>query len=90
MTTPSNTDVSDLTYEQARAELVEVVQRLEQGAATLEDSLALWERGEALAARCQTWLDGARERLAAAQARSEDDTSTSATASADTTQQGER
>lgn len=58
-------DVSGLSYEQARAELVEVVQRLEQGAATLEESLTLWERGEALATRCQTWLDGARERLRA-------------------------
>lgn len=56
-------DVASLSYEQARSELVEVVQRLEQGAATLEESLTLWERGEALAQRCQTWLDGARERL---------------------------
>ncbi|MBN8882334.1 exodeoxyribonuclease VII small subunit [Salana multivorans] len=59
-------DIATLSYEQARAELVDVVQRLEQGAATLEDSLTLWERGEALATRCQTWLDGARERLRAA------------------------
>lgn len=58
--------IEGLSYEQARAELVEVVQRLERGSATLEDSLALWERGEALAARCQNWLDGARERLQAA------------------------
>lgn len=58
-------DVSSLSYEQARSELVEVVQRLEQGAATLEESLMLWERGEALAERCQTWLDGARTRLRA-------------------------
>lgn len=58
--------VEELSYEQARAELVEVVGRLEQGSASLEDSLALWERGEALAQRCQTWLDGARQRLQAA------------------------
>ena len=45
-----------------------MVARLEAGGATLEESLALWERGEALAARCQQWLDGARERLDAAQA----------------------
>ena len=51
------------TYEQAREELVEVVRRLETGSATLEESLALWERGEALAAMCQQWLDGARARL---------------------------
>jgi exodeoxyribonuclease VII small subunit len=50
-------------YEQAREELVEVVRRLEAGGTTLEESLALWERGEELARRCQAWLDGARERL---------------------------
>ncbi|WTM16229.1 exodeoxyribonuclease VII small subunit [Isoptericola halotolerans] len=60
-------DVGTLTYEQARDELVQVVARLEAGGEPLEASLALWERGEALAARCQEWLDGARERLAAAQ-----------------------
>lgn len=54
------------TYEQAREELVDVVRRLETGAATLEESLALWERGEALAAICQEWLDGARAKLDAA------------------------
>jgi len=62
---PAFPDVSGLTYEQARDELVGVVARLEAGAESLEDSLALWERGEALAGRCQEWLDGARERLAA-------------------------
>jgi len=61
----ANADVAALNYEQARDELVQVVARLEAGSAPLEDSLALWERGEALAARCQQWLDGARERLAA-------------------------
>ena len=55
-----------LTYEQAREELVEVVRRLETGGASLEESLALWERGEALAAVCQQWLDGARAKLDAA------------------------
>lgn len=59
--------VASLSYEQARDELVQVVGRLETGGEPLETSLALWERGEALAARCQEWLDGARERLAAAQ-----------------------
>lgn len=54
------------SYEAARAELVEVVQRLEAGGVTLEESLALWERGEHLATICQEWLDGAREKLAAA------------------------
>ncbi len=56
----------EIGYEQARAELATVVEKLEAGGATLEESLALWERGEALAGICQRWLDGARERLAAA------------------------
>ena len=46
--------------------------RLEQGAATLEESLALWERGEALARRCEEWLVGAKARLDAARAAAED------------------
>ncbi|GAA4679650.1 exodeoxyribonuclease VII small subunit [Nocardioides nanhaiensis] len=56
----------ELGYEEARDELVEVVRRLETGGTTLEESLALWERGEHLADLCQTWLDGAAERLARA------------------------
>jgi exodeoxyribonuclease VII small subunit len=52
-----------LSYEQAREELVEVVRRLEGGGTDLEESLALWERGEKLAQICQSWLDGARKRL---------------------------
>ncbi|WP_439936848.1 exodeoxyribonuclease VII small subunit [Nocardia sp. N13] len=51
------------SYEEAREELVEVVRTLEAGGTTLEESLALWERGEALAKVCQQWLDGARKRL---------------------------
>lgn len=51
------------SYEQARTELIEVVKQLEAGGTTLEESLALWERGEALAATCQRLLDGARDRL---------------------------
>ena len=58
---------AELGYEQARDELIDVVKRLEAGGTTLEESLALWERGEVLAKICQRWLDGARERLAAAQ-----------------------
>ena len=57
-----------LSYEQARAELAAVVERLEAGGATLEESLALWERGEKLADVCRRWLDGARERIDAARA----------------------
>jgi exodeoxyribonuclease VII small subunit len=60
MTTP------ELSYEQARAELAAVVEKLEAGGSTLEESLALWERGERLAAICQQWLDTARTRLDAA------------------------
>lgn len=58
----------ELSYEQARAELASVVERLESGGGTLEESLALWERGERLADICQGWLDGARERLDTARA----------------------
>ncbi|WP_112140896.1 exodeoxyribonuclease VII small subunit [Glycomyces dulcitolivorans] len=62
-----------LTYEEARAELVATVERLEAGGATLEESLKLWERGEALADLCQSHLEGARERLQArTQPESED------------------
>ena len=61
-----------LNYEQARAELATIVERLEAGGTSLEESLALWERGEQLADICQRWLDGARERIdAARQARTE-------------------
>ena len=72
-------DVASLSYEQARDELVTVVATLEAGGTTLEDSLALWARGEALAARCQEWLDGARDRLAAVRAKDEDGTDPSGT-----------
>jgi exodeoxyribonuclease VII small subunit len=58
----------NLSYEQARTELATVVERLEQGGSSLEESLALWERGEKLADVCQRWLDGARERIEAARA----------------------
>ena len=61
-------DVDAMSYESARDALVAVVDELERGGATLEQSLALWERGEALAARCETWLTGARARLDAARA----------------------
>jgi exodeoxyribonuclease VII small subunit len=61
----------ELSYEQARAELAGVVEKLEAGGSTLEESLALWERGEKLAAVCQQWLDGARARLDAARADAE-------------------
>ena len=59
-------DETTPSYEEAREELVDVVRRLESGGTNLEDSLALWERGEKLAQICQQWLDGARKRLDAA------------------------
>ncbi|WP_307793211.1 exodeoxyribonuclease VII small subunit [Microbacterium stercoris] len=69
--TPS--DVASLSFEEARDQLVRVVAELEQGAPTLEQSLSLWERGEALAARCDEWLRGAKRRLEAAQSSAGDD-----------------
>lgn len=55
--------ISELGYEDARDELVAVVQQLEQGGLSLDDSLQLWERGEALAKRCEEHLAGARQRV---------------------------
>ena len=68
MSALNDTPVDTLSFEAARDELVKVVSELEQGAPTLEQSLALWERGEALAARCEEWLLGAKRRLEAARA----------------------
>jgi exodeoxyribonuclease VII small subunit len=67
---PAETDegIAQLSYEQARDALVDVVRRLESGGETLEQSLALWQRGEALAAHCERWLAGARAQIEAAQA----------------------
>ena len=64
--------VEALSFEAARDELVTVVAELEQGSPTLEHSLALWERGEALAARCEEWLLGAKRRLDAARVAASD------------------
>ena len=63
-----STDPAKLSYEEARNELVAVVADLEAGTATLEETIELWERGEALAARCEEWLVGAKERLNKAKA----------------------
>ena len=57
---------AELSYEQAREELMRVVQRLESGGVPLDESLALWERGEQLATICQQWLDGAKAKIKAA------------------------
>ena len=59
MTQPAD----DLGYEQARDELADVVRKLEAGGLSLDDAVALWERGEALARRCEEQLAGARERV---------------------------
>jgi len=56
----------EISYEVARAELRDIVQALESGGQPLEESLSLWQRGEELAGICQRWLDGARARLDAA------------------------
>ena len=61
-----------LTYEQARAELADVVAQLESGGASLAESMTLWERGEALATICERWLDDAAARIEAVRP-SEDD-----------------
>jgi exodeoxyribonuclease VII small subunit len=66
MSPSDQTPEPELSYEQARDELVTVVQRLESGGVPLDESLKLWERGEELAAICQRWLDGARARVDAA------------------------
>ncbi|MDN3296672.1 exodeoxyribonuclease VII small subunit [Streptomyces ficellus] len=66
VTNAATADETAIGYEQARDELIEVVRRLEAGGTTLEESLALWERGEELAKVCRRWLEGARARLDAA------------------------
>ena len=60
-----------LSYEQARDQLTQIVASLEGGQSTLEESLALWERGEVLAKICQDWLDGAKAKLDAARPEAE-------------------
>ncbi|HWC21541.1 MAG TPA: exodeoxyribonuclease VII small subunit [Flexivirga sp.] len=64
-TAGANADVAELGYEQARDELASIVSRLEGGTETLEESMRLWERGEALAAHCERWLDGAQRTITA-------------------------
>ncbi|MGH4033970.1 exodeoxyribonuclease VII small subunit [Actinomycetota bacterium Odt1-20B] len=73
MTSKTEEGAETLGYEQARDELIEVVRRMEAGGTTLEESLALWERGEELAKVCRRWLDGARARLDAALAEQGED-----------------
>lgn len=72
--------IAELSYEQARDELVKIVGQLEQGGSSLEESLALWERGEVLAKRCEEWLIGAKARLDAARSAAEKPAATDGTA----------
>ena len=58
-------DIANLTYEQARDELISIVAQLEGGQIGLEESMGLWQRGEVLAAHCSRWLDGAEAKLTA-------------------------
>jgi exodeoxyribonuclease VII small subunit len=62
---PPNGDVATMSYEEARDELVDIVARLESEQVDLEESMGLWERGEALASHCSTWLEQAEARIAA-------------------------
>lgn len=73
----ADADVAELSYEQARDQLVELVARLEGGQVPLAESMRLWQRGEALAAHCTSWLDRAEQSLASDDG-SGDDASTSA------------
>jgi exodeoxyribonuclease VII small subunit len=63
MTTKNNDDIAKLSYEQARDELVKVLGDLETGSVSLEESMTLWERGEALARHCKSLLDGAKSKI---------------------------
>lgn len=72
--------MAEPTYEQARDELIEIVSKLEAGGITLEESLALWQRGEDLAKLCEQYLDGARARLDAALNTSDRDETSGTTA----------
>lgn len=62
-TTDGFPDIAGMRYEDAREELIAIVAKLEAGQAPLEDSMQLWRRGEALAAHCATWLDGAQAEI---------------------------
>ncbi|WP_019929354.1 exodeoxyribonuclease VII small subunit [Nocardia sp. BMG111209] len=73
MTDSDLAEIAGFGYERARDELVSVVKMLEQGGMDLDDALALWERGEALANRCEEHLAGARRRVEDALTRRDTD-----------------
>ena len=77
------TQINDMSYEQAREELMNTVKALEAGNLNLEEPLTLWKRGELLADRCQAWLDSAREALDKAQAKQAGENETSSEQEAD-------
>lgn len=77
------TAVADLGYEDARDELVAIVSRIEGGNVSLEESMRLWERGEALAAHCQAKLDQAQDQLDRATAEAAPQAGAAPTAEAD-------
>ncbi|CAI9400491.1 MULTISPECIES: exodeoxyribonuclease VII small subunit [Aestuariimicrobium] len=70
-TPPGGASDEQLSYEEARAQLSDIVRQLESGGASLNDSMKLWERGEELAAICQRWLDGAKAKVQASRAAAE-------------------
>lgn len=70
--TETHDETAGLGYEAARAQLIEVVTQLESGGVPLDESLALWERGERLAGVCQRWLDGAQAKIDAARGHRSD------------------
>ena len=75
-------DIPEMRYEDAREELIAIVAKLEAGQAPLEDSMQLWRRGEALAAHCSRWLDGAQAEIERATAGPSERAPESATDSA--------
>lgn len=71
--TEADAEIAELSYEEARDELVAIVAKLEAGSASLEESMHLWGRGEKLAAHCQQWLDSAEQKLDASGAADDED-----------------
>ncbi len=71
--TTGDSGVGELSYEQAREELIDIVAKIESGTVPLEESMMLWERGEALAAHCQSKLDAAQAQLDSSTPAADDD-----------------
>ena len=73
--------IASMSYEEARAQLIQAVQALEAGGLNLDQSMRQWELGEALAKRAQTLLDQVRAKLDAAQAQQQTSADTAGTQS---------